>query len=104
MSNKLRTYFGFAIKSKNLVSGYDTCLNLIKRKKIQLIIITADAAEKTQTRFRGLCENAGIPMYIVERSEYDMADLTGIEGRNIFGVTDTNLASAIAKEINSMNK
>lgn len=104
MSNKLRTYFGFAIKSRNLVSGYDTCLNLIKRKKIQLIIITEDASEKTQTRFKGLCETAGIPMYIVENSEYDMVELTGVEGRNIFGVTDINLAGAIAKEINSMNK
>lgn len=103
MSNKLRTYFGFCIKSGNLVSGYDTCLNLIKRKKIQLIIITEDASGKTRSRFEGLCETAGIPLYIVESSEY-MADLTGIEDRNIFGVMDKNLANAIAKEINSMNK
>ncbi|MBR1992691.1 MAG: ribosomal L7Ae/L30e/S12e/Gadd45 family protein [Firmicutes bacterium] len=103
MNNKLKSYLGFAVRSRNLVSGYDTCINLIKIKKIKLILITKDASEKTLKRFRGLTENAGIPMYIMESSE-EMAEMTGIEGRNIFGITDKNFAQAIAKEIEIMRK
>jgi len=101
--NKLKSYLGFAVRSRNLVSGYDTCINLIKIKKIKLILITKDASEKTLKRFRGLTENAGIPMYIMDSSE-EMAELTGIKGRNVFGITDKNFAQAIAKEIEIMRK
>ena len=101
MASKLQSYLGFAIKSRNLVSGYDTCLNLIKRKKIKLILITTDASEKTQTRFRRLTENAAIPMYKIE-SDVIKSQLPELEGRNIFGIVDSNFAKAIAKEIESM--
>ena len=101
MGNKLGAYLGFAVKSRNLVSGYDTCMNLIKRKKIKLILITRDASEKTMEKFRRLTENAEIPMYVMESSR-EMAAMTGLDGRNIFGITDANFAQTIAKEIESM--
>lgn len=101
MRNKLQSYLGFAAKSRKLVSGYDTCVNLIKAKKIKLILITRDASEKTLERFRGLTENAGIPMYVMDSSS-EIEAVTGISGRNIFGITDKNFAQAIAKEIENM--
>lgn len=103
MNIKLKSYFGFAKKSRNLVSGYDTCENLIKRNKIKLIIITGDASERTREKFRKLTEKAEIPFYMVESSAL-MEELTGLEGRNIFGITDENFAKAIAKEITDMTR
>ncbi len=104
MSSKLQTYLGFAAKSRSLVSGYDTCLNLIKRKKIKLILITKDASENTIDRFKGLTENNGVPMYEIDRNVIAGKLPDSLEGRNIFGITDINFAKAMTKEIESMRK
>lgn len=102
-NSKLRSYLGFAIRSRNLYSGYDTCANLIKKNKLRLLIITEDASEKTRDKFSKLAEKHGVPVNFVESSAF-MEELTGLADRNIYGITDSNLAEAISKEIISMIK
>ena len=45
--NKVMTYLGFAARSRNLVTGGNTCAMMMDRKKIKLLIITEDMAENT---------------------------------------------------------
>ena len=101
-NSKLQGYFGFARKSRTLVSGYETCIQMIKRKKIKLVLITSGASERTREKFRKLCEKEGIPLIWAEDPSW-IEEMTGLSGRNIFGITDTNLAKAIAKEIETMS-
>ena len=100
-NNKLQAYFGFARKSRSLVSGYDTCIQLIKHNKIKLVLITHEASDRTREKFRKLCEKEGVPLIFPDG--LSMEEMTGLSGRNIFGITDGNLAKAIAKEIETMS-
>ncbi len=102
-NSKIKTYLGFAIKSGNLYSGYDTCANLIKRNKLKLLILTEDASDKTKDKFTKLAEKYEVPLSFVDSSAL-MEELTGISDRNIYGISDNNLANAISKEINNMIK
>jgi len=101
MRNKLHSYLGFARKSGKLVSGYETCINLIKRNKIKLILITDNASEGTQEKFRRLTESAGVPIIFVKDGDA-ISEYSGLYGRNVFGITDRNFAEVIAKEIETM--
>ena len=47
MRKKVDSYLGFAAKSRNLVSGYHTCLHAIKQKKLRLLILSEDLSENT---------------------------------------------------------
>ena len=100
-NSKLQAYFGFSRKSRSLVSGYDTCIEFIKRHKMKLVLITREASERTQEKFRKLCEKEGVPLIWVDDPSW-IDEMTGTSGRNIFGITDENLAKAIAKEIETM--
>ena len=101
-NSKLQAYFGFARKSRSLVSGYETCIQLIKRNKVKLVLITRGASERTKEKFRKLCEKQKTPVVWAEES-LRIEEITGLSGRNIFGITDVNLAKAIAKEIETMS-
>lgn len=100
-NSKLQGYFGLAKRARTLVSGYETCEQLIKRNKMKLVLITHDASERTQEKFRRLCEHKEIPLIWIDSSAW-MEEMTGLSGRNIFGITDKNLAKVIAKEIETM--
>lgn len=101
MRSKLESYFGFARKSGNLVAGYDTCIQLMKRNRIKLLIVTEDASEKTREKFLKLAEKNHVRIHVFGKTE-ELSEMTGMASRNIYGLTDSNFANAIAKEIEIM--
>lgn len=101
MRSKLESYLGFARRSGNLVAGYDTCIQLMKRNKIKLLIVTEDASCRTMEKFRKLAEKNNIKIHVFGKTE-ELSAMTHMEHRNIYGVTDSNFANAIAKEIEIM--
>lgn len=103
MRSKIHSYLGFARKSGNLATGYDTCLQLMKKKKIKLMIITEDASSSTKQKFQNLAEAQNLPFYIYGTAE-ELAQATGLDNRNIYGILEKNFAEAIAKEIQIMRE
>ena len=101
MRSKLESYFGFARKSGNLATGYDTCIQLMKRKKIKLLIVAEDASEKTKEKFLRLAEMNHVEIHVFGKTE-ELSAMAGLENRSIFGLTDGNFAKAIVKEIEIM--
>ena len=101
-NSKLQAYFGFARKSRSLVSGYETCIQIIKRNKMKLVLITHTASNRTKEKFRKLCETRKVPVIWADET-LRIEEITGLSDRNIFGITDENLAKAIAKEIETMS-
>ena len=98
MIKKVDSYLGFAAKSRNLVSGYQTCLHAIKKKKLKLLILSEDLSENTVKKLSKLSKENEIPLRIYGKSE-ELSKATGSQERGVFGITDGNFADVIMKEI-----
>lgn len=98
MRKKIDSYLGFAAKSKNLVSGYYTCLHAIKQRKLKLLILSEDLSENTVKKLAKLSNDNAVPLRIYGKME-ELSNITGSRERGVFGITDVNFADAIIKEI-----
>lgn len=92
---------GFAAKSRNLLSGYNTCSLQIQKKKIKLIILAEDLADNSKEKMIGLCKKEGIKYYEFSTME-ELSHITGKSNSGIFGITDAGFGKAIEKEIDSI--
>ena len=89
---KVDSYLGFAAKSRNLISGYHTCLNSIKQKVETVNFIRRFIREYTNKL-----------MKLSKRTEFqciygksvELSKVTGNRGRGVFGITDKNFADNI---------
>ena len=100
MKEKIHSYLGLSKRSRNLISGYNSCIYGMKRGKIRLLILAVDLTENTIKKFERLAEAQGIPFRIYGTKE-TLSEMTGEVGRGIFGISDNNLAAAILKEMDS---
>ena len=98
MREKIHSYLGFAKRSRNLMSGYNSCIYGIERRKIHLLVLTADLSENTKNKFQALAESCNVQFRIYGTMEA-MQEMTGEIDRGVYGVTDKNLAKAILEEI-----
>lgn len=98
MRKKVESCLGFAAKSRNLVSGYYTCLHAIRKKKLRLLILSEDLSENTVKKLSKLSADHEVPLRIYGKME-EMSKVTGSRERGVFGITDANFADAILKEI-----
>jgi ribosomal protein L7Ae-like RNA K-turn-binding protein len=98
MREKIHSYLGFSKRSRSLISGYNSCIYGLERRKIRLLILTEDLAENTLDKFKRLAIAQGIPLRIYGTKD-TISDMTGEDDRGIFGITDKNLARVILEEI-----
>ena len=98
MENKVLSYLGFAAKARKLVTGYNTCIYMMEKKKIRLLVLAEDLSENSVKKMVSLAARHNIP-YIVYGTKEVLSHRTGNVEAGIFGVTDENLAAAISREI-----
>lgn len=97
-ANKVFSYLGFAAKSRNLVTGYNTCAMMMGKRKLKLLILTKDLSENTMKKMQQQCGSNHIEYRIFGTAE-ELSKITGKSGKGIFGITDRHFAEIIAKEI-----
>lgn len=98
MEKKIASYIGFAKKSRNLLTGYNTCIFAINKKKLKLLILSEDLSENTVKKLTKLATDHGVPFRIYGKTE-ELSKITGSDHRGIYGITDVNFADVILKEI-----
>lgn len=98
MREKIHSYLGFAKRSRNLVTGYNTCVVAIQHKKAKLLILTEDLSENTMKKMKSAADAGNVP-YRVYGSVEELSQMTGSQDRGIFAITDSNFAKVILKEI-----
>ncbi|MBQ1490045.1 MAG: ribosomal L7Ae/L30e/S12e/Gadd45 family protein [Eubacterium sp.] len=98
ISNKLRGYLGFSAKARQLSAGYNTCLTLIRKRRVKLLIVAEDAAENTIDKMTQKCRSAGVPLRVFGKKD-ELSGVTGRSGNSIFAVTDENWGRVIREEI-----
>ena len=98
MKEKIESYLGFAKKAGKLLTGTDTCLRQIDKKKIKLLIVASDSAENTLKKVIVKAENSKVP-YEVFSTKEELSRITGEKLSGVFGITDDNFAACILSEL-----
>ena len=98
MTDKLRSYLGFAARSRNLVYGTGAVEASMAKGKVRLIIIAEDTAENTVKKVASKAEWLEIPCVIFGDSD-ELSKATGAPGRNVFAILDDNFAKVITEQI-----
>ena len=93
--NKIKAYLGFAIKSGNIIFGYDNIITT--KKKLKLIIVSNTVNNKISTKINDFADSKKIKL--INLSELSVEELISRDNCKLIGIVDENLASAIIKEM-----
>lgn len=94
--NKVYGLLGLSMKAGKLIFGTDSCLEMISKKKVKLIILATDSSERTINNFKNKCKENNIPVYIWGNRD-DISKSIGKNNKTVLGIKDKNLADAIKK-------
>ena len=59
MRKKIESYLGFAARSRNLVTGYNTCIMAMQKRKLKLLILASDLSENSIEKLVKEAEKTG---------------------------------------------
>lgn len=99
VNNKILGLLGISAKAGKITAGTDACIEEMQKNKIQVIIISAEASDKTKKNFKYYCEKYNVPIEIYGSIE-DISRAIGKKNKAVIGVKDKNLAKEILKIIN----
>lgn len=99
IKNKVYGLLGLTTKAGKIVFGTESCLDMIGRRKVKLIIVAEDSSERTINNFRTKCEEYNIDFYIFGKKN-EISKAIGKVNKTVVGVKDKNLAENIKKIIN----
>jgi ribosomal protein L7Ae-like RNA K-turn-binding protein len=80
------------------VLGTDACMDLIQKRKVKLIIVANDAADRTKKNFEIACKNFEIPICLYGTIE-NLSKAVGKPNKAIFGIKNQSFADEIKKLI-----
>ena len=98
MENKVFSYMGFAAKARKLVTGYNTCVYMMEKRKIRLLILAEDLAENSVKKMISAAEKHRVSYKIFGTKE-QLSQITGNVDKGIYGITDENFANVISQGI-----
>lgn len=99
INNKVYGLLGLATKAGKIVFGTESCLDMIAKRKVKLIIVAEDSSERTINNFKEKCVQNNIYFYIFGNKE-DISRAIGKTNKTVVGIKDKNLAGAIQKILN----
>ncbi len=97
-NDKLSSYLGFAAKAGKLQRGYNTCLSLIDRNKVKLLIVCEDSTEGTVKKMTDKARSRKTDYRVFGRKD-EISRVTGSSGNSVYAITDDGFAEVIKKEI-----
>lgn len=103
MKDKFLQFLGLTKRAGKLLEGYNKCEDSIKRKKVHLIILSADASENTKDKFINYSEKYKVPILIGEDKE-KLGSALGMEEIKILGVTDFKMSERLISIYNDVEK
>lgn len=94
---KLMSLLGFAARARKLVCGTDLCRDEIRRGRLPLVIVAADASANTKKRIADACRFYGADMLAAPIPSFDLSRQIGKSASiAVVGVTDMNFVNGIA--------
>lgn len=99
INNKVYGLLGLATKAGKVTFGTESCLDMISKKKVKLIIAAEDSSERIIKNFKEKCVKNNINFYVFGNKE-EISQAIGKSNKTVIGVKDKNLAGAIQKILN----
>ena len=96
INNKVYGLLGLTTKAGKICFGTDSCLEMIEKHKVKLIIVAEDSSERTINNFKDKCKQNNVDFYIFGNKE-DLSKAIGKVNKTVIGIKDKNLAGAIIK-------
>ena len=101
MRSKVMSYLGFAAKARKIVNGYNTCIFMMEKRRVKLLVLAEDLAENSKKKMVSAAQKHAVP-YKIYGTMDEISQITGTSGKGIFAITDDNFASVILKEIEQL--
>lgn len=98
-NERLCGLLGLATRAGKAVFGTEACKSSIEKKKVKLIIMTEDAADRTKTNFKEICNKTKIPIW-EGLTIGSLSKAIGKQNKAVIGITDVNFSKEILKIIN----
>lgn len=94
-TDKIKSYVGFAIKSKQIVIGTD---DILKSKNAKVIMVSSKLGDSSKKKLETYAQQKKCDLFEIESDELEK--IINNESIMAFAVTDENLAKAIKNNIN----
>lgn len=98
IKNRVLGLIGLCTKAGKITFGTQACLEAIERRKVKLIIVAEDAADRTKQNFTYQCKNRNIPIKIFGNIE-EISKAIGQNNKAVIGIKEKNLSNQIMKII-----
>lgn len=99
INNKILGLLGLATRAGKTVFGTESSKEAIEQKKVKLLIIAEDAADRTKKNFEQICCKYNIPIKVILTIE-EISKSIGQNNKAMVGIKDTNFSKEILKIIN----
>src|SRR5690625_2358707 len=92
--NKSRwlSLLGLAARARKIVTGGNIVINEVRRKRVRLVLLSADASERTKKKVLDKCDHYNIPVQIVADRQ-TLGQAIGKKERVVIGITDDGFAN-----------
>lgn len=99
IKNRVLGLIGLCTKAGGIAFGTDSCIDMIQKNKIKLIVVAQDAADRTKKNFKMLCEKKKIPICFFANQE-ELSKAIGKNNKVVIGIKNNNFKEQIVKLIN----
>lgn len=99
INKKILGLLGLSAKAGKIFFGADSTIEAIQKRKVSLVIVAQDAADRTKNNIKKLCDENNIDFFISGDIE-ELSKAIGKNNKAIIGIKDINLASEIKRIYN----
>lgn len=96
IESKVYGLLGLSMKAGKITFGTESCLDMLYKKKIKLLIVAKDSSERTIRHFKQKGEEYQVPFYLFG-SKDELSKAIGRTNKAVLGIKDKNLANAIKR-------
>lgn len=95
MRDSFLQFLGLAKRSGNLVEGYNKCEEIIKRRKVYLVILSMDVSTNTKDMFIRICKDKNIEI-LQHYSNTELGEAVGRPEINVLCITDRHMSEKLS--------
>jgi ribosomal protein L7Ae-like RNA K-turn-binding protein len=94
MKDSFLQFLGLAKRAGKLVEGYNQCEEIIKRRKVHLVILSMDVSTNTKELFVRICKDKNIEV-LQHYSNTELGEAVGRPEINVLCVTDRHMSEKL---------
>ncbi len=98
-SKKVLGLLGLCTKAGAICFGTESCIDLINKRKVKLIIVAEDSADRTKRNLEFICKNNNVKICFFSTIE-ELSKAIGKNNKAVIGIKNINFANQIEKIIN----